>query len=53
MSILWFFILIPVLTIIGILFTKDGKSARVVAAVGMFLQLILSVVLLFMYYRPA
>lgn len=50
MSILWFFILIPVLTIIGILFTKDGKSARVVAASGMFIQLIMSVVLLFMYY---
>jgi NADH-quinone oxidoreductase subunit M len=50
MSILWFFILIPVLTITGILFTKDGRSARVVAASGMLVQLILSVVLLFMYY---
>jgi NADH-quinone oxidoreductase subunit M len=50
MSILWYFIIIPVLTIIGILFTKDGKSARVVAASGMFLQLIMSVVLLIMYY---
>ncbi len=50
MSILWYFIIIPVLTIIGILFTKDSKSARVVAASGMFLQLIMSVVLLIMYY---
>ncbi len=50
MSILWFFILIPVLTITGILFTKDGKSARVVAASGMFLQLVMSVVLLILYY---
>jgi NADH-quinone oxidoreductase subunit M len=50
MSILLFFILIPVLTIIGILFTKDGRSARVVAASGMFVQLIMSVALLFLYY---
>jgi len=50
MSILICFILIPVLTIIAILFTKDGRSARVVAASGMFVQLIMSVVLLCMYY---
>jgi NADH-quinone oxidoreductase subunit M len=50
MSILWYFLLIPVLTIISILFTKEGKSARVVAATGMFGQLIMSVILLFMYY---
>jgi NADH-quinone oxidoreductase subunit M len=50
MSILWGFIIIPVLTIIGILFTKSGKSARWVAASGMFVQLILSVVLLILYY---
>jgi NADH-quinone oxidoreductase subunit M len=50
MSILWCFIIIPVLTITGILFTKSGKSARVVAASGMFLQLIMSVVLLMLYY---
>lgn len=51
MSMLWLFIIIPVLTISGILFTKDGKSARIVAAAGMFLQLILSVVLLFLYFH--
>jgi|WetSurMetagenome_2_1015567.scaffolds.fasta_scaffold21634_4 NADH-quinone oxidoreductase subunit M len=50
MSILWLFILIPVLTITGILFTNDRKVTRVVAATGMFFQLVLSVVLLFMYY---
>ena len=50
MSILWYFILIPVLTITGILFTKNGKSARVVAAFGMLIQLILSGVLLILYY---
>jgi NADH-quinone oxidoreductase subunit M len=50
MSILFYFILIPVLTIAGILFTRDGKSARKVAAAGMFLQLVMSVVLLILYY---
>jgi NADH-quinone oxidoreductase subunit M len=50
MSILWCFIIIPVLTITGILFTKNGKSARVVAASGMFVQLIMSVVLLILFY---
>lgn len=50
MSILWYFILIPVLTIMAIMLTKDNKSARLVAAGGMFLQLVMSVVLLFMYY---
>src|SRR5512145_3083888 len=50
MSILYCFILIPVLTITGILFTKDVRSTRVVAASGMFLQLIMAVVLLFMFF---
>jgi NADH-quinone oxidoreductase subunit M len=50
MSFLWCFILIPVLTITGILFTKDGKSARVVSAAGMFVQLVCAFILLAMYY---
>jgi NADH-quinone oxidoreductase subunit M len=50
MNVLWFFILIPVLTITAILFTRNDKSVRVVAASGMFLQLIMSVVLLFLFY---
>ena len=50
MSILWYLVIIPVLTITGILFTRDGRNARVVAASGMFIQLILSVVLLFLYF---
>jgi NADH-quinone oxidoreductase subunit M len=50
MSILWFFILIPVLTILAIAMTRDNKSARVAAACGMFLQLLLAVTLLFMYF---
>ncbi len=50
MSILWYFILIPVLTIVAILFTRDCKSTRVAAAGGMFLQLLMAVVLLIMYF---
>src|SRR5665647_886210 len=50
MSILWFFILIPVLTISAIVMTRDNKSARVAAAIGMFLQLLMAVTLLFMYF---
>jgi NADH-quinone oxidoreductase subunit M len=50
MSILWFFILIPVLTISAITLTRDNKSARVAAACGMFLQLLMAVTLLFMYF---
>jgi len=50
MSILLCFILIPVLTIAAILFTRDYRSARVTAACGMFLQLLMSGVLLFMYF---
>jgi len=49
MSILWIFILIPVFTISAIIITPDHKSARVVSACGMFLQLLMSVILLFMY----
>jgi NADH-quinone oxidoreductase subunit M len=50
MSILWFFILIPVLTISAIAMTRDNKSARLAAACGMFLQLLMAVTLLFMYF---
>jgi NADH-quinone oxidoreductase subunit M len=50
MSILWSLILIPVLTITAILFTRNNQSTRVAAACGMFMQLLMSVILLFMYY---
>jgi NADH-quinone oxidoreductase subunit M len=49
MNILSLFIVIPVLTIFGILFTKDLKGARTVSAIGMGIQLLLSAVLIFMY----
>ncbi len=45
MNILHLLILIPVLTITGIVFTKDLKGARLVSAIGMGAQLVLSVIL--------
>ena len=49
MNILNLLIVIPVLTICGILFTKDIKGSRLVSAIGMGMQLIVTAVLLFMY----
>jgi NADH-quinone oxidoreductase subunit M len=49
MNILSLFVVVPVLTIIGILFTKDLKGARMVSAFGMSVQLILAATLIFMY----
>jgi NADH-quinone oxidoreductase subunit M len=49
MNILSLFVLVPVLTITGILFTKDFKGARLVSAVGMGIQLILAGVLILLY----
>lgn len=50
MNILTLLVVIPVLTIISILFTKDLKGARMASAVGMGAQLITTAVLLFMYF---
>ena len=49
MNILSLFVLVPVLTIIAILFTKGLKGTRVVSAIGMGVQLILAAYLVFYY----
>jgi len=49
MDMLTLLIVIPVLTVAGILFCKDFKQVRVVAAIGMSLQLILSIVVAVSY----
>jgi len=49
-NILSLFVVVPVLTIMGILFTKDLKGARIVSAVGMGIQLALAVFLVFYYF---
>ena len=49
MDFLTLFVVVPVLTIAGIAFTRDLKQTRLVSVVGMGIQLMLAVVLLFMY----
>jgi NADH-quinone oxidoreductase subunit M len=49
MNILSLFVLIPVLTCVAIVFTHDLKQTRLVSAIGMSIQLILSGVLVYMY----
>ncbi|VAW19709.1 NADH-ubiquinone oxidoreductase chain M [hydrothermal vent metagenome] len=50
MSILSLFVLVPVLTIMGILFTRGLRGARMVSAVGMGIQLVLAAFLVFYYF---
>jgi NADH-quinone oxidoreductase subunit M len=50
MSILWYLILIPVLTISAIVLSRDNKTVRLAAATGMFLQLVTAVMLMIMYF---
>ena len=49
MDILTLFVVIPVLTITGIVLVKDIKNVRLVAAIGMGIQLILAAILIFLY----
>ncbi len=49
MSILTLFIIIPVLTIIGILFSKNHMQVKWTSVVGMSLQLICAIALIFLY----
>ncbi|HZX63183.1 MAG TPA: NADH-quinone oxidoreductase subunit M [Bacteroidales bacterium] len=55
MDILTLFIVIPVLTIIGIVFCKDHKQVKLTAAIGMGLQLIgaATLIILFLMERKA
>jgi len=49
MDILTLFIVIPVLTITGIILVKDIRRVRLVAATGMGIQLILTAILVYLY----
>jgi len=51
MDFLTLFVAVPVLTIIAILFTKDYKGARLASAFGMSIQVILSAILVFLYFQ--
>lgn len=49
MDILTLFVVIPVLTITGIVLVKDIRQVRLVSAIGMSIQLILAAALVFLY----
>ncbi len=49
MNILLLLIIIPILTIIGILFSRDNKHVRVISAIGMTFQLIVSAIIIIWY----
>ncbi len=49
MDFLTLFVVVPFLTVLGIVFCKDFKQVRVVSAIGMGIQLILAIALVFMY----
>ena len=51
MDILTLFIVVPVLTILALLFARDLKQSRVIAAIGMFVQFAMSINLVFAYMR--
>ncbi len=49
MNILSLFVLIPILTVVAILFTNNMKQTRMVSAIGMGIQLVLAGLLIFLY----
>lgn len=49
MNFLTLFVVIPILTIIGILFTKDMRQTRLVSAIGMSIQFLLGAFLVYAY----
>jgi NADH-quinone oxidoreductase subunit M len=51
MDILTLFIVVPVLTILALLFARNLKQSRVIAAIGMFVQFAMSINLIFAYAR--
>ena len=51
MDILSLFIVVPLLTVLALLFANDLKRARVIAMIGSIIQLAMSVNLLFAYFK--
>lgn len=49
MNILSWLVIIPLLTVTGILFLKDTRKVKLVSAIGMSVQLIVSAVVVYMY----
>lgn len=51
MDILSLFIIVPVLTIVALVFTKSLKSARLVAMIGSFIQFAMGLHLIYAYFK--
>lgn len=51
MDILTLFLTVPVITILALIFAKDLKQARIVALVGMLVQFLMSINLVFAYFK--
>ena len=51
MNILTLLVVIPALTILGLIFTKGYKQARLLSAVGMGLQFVATLYLVYMYFQ--
>jgi len=49
MNILSLFVLIPILTVVAILFTNNMKQTRLVSAIGMGIQLVVAGILVYLY----
>ena len=49
MDILTLFIVIPLITIVGIVFSKNHLQVKVVSAIGMGIQLLLAGLLIYLY----
>ncbi len=51
MDILSLFVVIPVLTVLALVFSKGLKQARIIAMIGSFIQLAMAINLLFLYLK--
>ncbi len=51
MDILTLFVVVPALTILVLVFTKDLKQARIIALIGMSVQFVMSLNLVFAYFK--
>ena len=51
MDILSLFVIVPIITILALVFTKELKQSRVIAASGMFVQFLMSLNLIYAYFQ--
>ena len=51
MDILTLFVIVPVLTILALVFAKGLKQSRIVAVIGMSVQFAMSINLIFAYFK--